>query len=64
MDAGMMPAITPKIIHIDNAKTIILGAIVMANGSTALKDNAKIHTKNNPTSPPIMHKNALSNKNS
>jgi hypothetical protein len=64
MDAGIIPAITPKIIHMDSAKNIILGAIVMANGSTALKANAKIHTKNNPTNPPIIHKKALSNKNS
>ena len=60
----MIPEIIPKIIHIDSAKNIILGAMVIANGSTVLNPNAKIHTKNNPTSPPIMHKKALSNKNS
>jgi hypothetical protein len=64
MEAGIIPETTPKIIQILKARKIIPGAMVIANGSTVLRASVSIQTKNSPTKPPIIHKNALSNKNS
>ena len=47
-----------------NASMIILGAIKIGKGSTALNTNDITHTSPRPTSPPMMHKKALSIKNS
>jgi hypothetical protein len=64
IDAGMIPDITPKMIQILKAKTTILGAICKGKGRTEPSATVSIHTKNNPTKPPMIHKKALSNKNS
>ena len=64
IDAGIMPAITPKIIQILNAKNIILGAIKIGKGSTAPRTSVSNQTSNNPASPPMIQRKALSNKNS
>ena len=64
MEAGIIPETTPKIIQILKARKIILGAMVIANGSTVLSARVSNQPNHNPTSPPIIHKKALSNKNS
>ena len=64
MDAGIMPEITPRTMQILKANAIILGAIKIGNGNTAPKATVSSHTRNRPTNPPIIHKKALSNKNS
>ena len=64
MDAGMIPEITPRMIQILNAKNTILGAICNGKGNTEPRATVSIQTKNNPTKPPMIHKKALSNKNS
>ena len=64
IEAGMMPEIIPKMIQILSARLIILGAIKIGKGNTADSPSANSQTNNNPTNPPIIHKNALSIKNS
>lgn len=43
---------------------MILGAMVIAKGRNELSVSAKIQTNNKPMIPPIIHRKALSNKNS
>jgi hypothetical protein len=64
MEAGIIPETTPRIIQILKARKIILGAMVIANGRNELSAKVSNQTKSSPTKPPIIHKNALSNKNS
>ena len=64
MEAGIIPETTPKIIQILKARKIILGAMVIAKGRNELNASVSNQTSNNPTKPPIIHKKALSNKNS
>ena len=64
IEAGIIPETTPKTIQILKANAIIPGAITIENGSTELNAKVSTQTKNKPTKPPTIHKNALSNKNS
>ena len=64
MEAGIIPEMIPSIIHMDKASMIILGAINIGNGSTALNTNESSQTRPRPTSPPMIHKKALSMRNS
>ena len=47
-----------------SASMIIFGAINIGNGITALSTSDRIHTNPNPINPPIIHKKALSIRNS
>jgi hypothetical protein len=64
IDAGIMPDIIPKIIQMLRAKNTILGAINMGKGNTAPRAIVSSQTSNKPTKPPMMHKKALSKRNS
>ena len=64
IDAGIIPEMMPKIIQILIANIMILGAIKIGNGKMELSTSDNNPTKPNPINPPIMHKKALSIKNS
>jgi hypothetical protein len=64
MEAGIIPEIIPKIIQILKARNTILGAMKIGKGRTAPKATVSTQANNKPTKPPMIHKKALSKRNS
>jgi hypothetical protein len=64
IEAGIIPEMMPRIIQILMARVTILGAIKIGNGKILVSARDNNQTRNKPTSPPMIHKNALSIKNS
>ena len=59
-----MPDKTPSITQIVSAKPTMFGEMKIGKGRTPLRTTANIQTKKSPINPPIMHRKALSIKNS
>ena len=64
IDAGTIPATKPMITQILTASNKMLDAIKIGKGIIAVAIKVAIQTKNKPNAPPMIQRNALSNKNS